>query len=49
MVHCRKEDSGARLVNHWIMEQETNFYCAGYIFPLLSRFLPSFFLRLHKW
>jgi len=39
MMRCTKEDSGARLVNPCIMEQETNFYCAGYIFPLLNHFL----------
>ena len=49
MMQCTKEDSGARLVNPWIMEQKTNFYCAGYIIPLPIHFLPSFFLRLHEW
>jgi len=47
MIQGTKEDSGARLVNPWIMEQKTNFYSAGYISPLPNHFLPSFFLRLH--
>jgi hypothetical protein len=34
MIQGTKEDSGARLVNPWIMGKKTNFYCAGYIFPL---------------
>jgi len=49
MMQCTKEDSGGRVVNPWIVGQKTNFYCAGYIFPLPSHFLPSGFLRLHKW
>jgi len=45
MIQCRKDESGARVVDHRIMEQKTNFTAPGTFFLCPAIFFQDSFLR----